>query len=582
MVTEPEKTVRRLAAIMVADVAGYSRLMEADEAGTLAAVKLRQKGIVEPLVREHSGRIVKLMGDGVLIEFSSAVNAVNCALALQTRMREANAAIPDDRQILMRIGMNLGDLIEEGSDIYGDGVNVTARLESLAEPGGICLSGKIYEEVRGKLEFAVKDLGEVSLKNIARPVRAYRVAADPSQITAGGDARARGSPERTSIAVLPFVNMSGYPEQDYFADGIAEDLITELSRYGHLAVISRNTTSAYKGKTVSIIEIGRQLGVNFIVEGSVRQSGNRVRVTVQLIDVESNAHVWADKFDREIEDIFAVQDEIVTTILARFTFNLDDAAAEQRQRSPTTSATAYTHFLQARAAWRRGNENEARDRLVAAVKADPYYGRALAYLSFFFAYSRFSLAAGLDDADAVKQARHFAERAVGADPNDPFTLHRSAMAYLMLGEPITARRYIEAAATRSPRELEVMQARGIILAFAGLHDEGLALLEKAAKLEPVLPPGFHVTLSDTRYLAGDYQGALNALESIVDLPPYLVFCQAAFLAQLGRAEEAKRLVATVPKKFDASRFARYCAGMCALPEDAAHWLAGFRKAGIDV
>jgi TolB-like protein/Tfp pilus assembly protein PilF len=573
---------RRLAAIMVADVVGYSKLMEADEAGTLGALDSRQKKIIEPLVRKHSGRIVKLMGDGQLIEFPSAVNAMSCALAMQSQMAEANGTSPPDRHIQLRIGLNLGDLIEQGSDIFGDGVNITARLEALAEPGGICLSGKIYEEVRGKLDISVEDLGEVPLKNIARPVRAYRTATGAERWTPDEKPIRRKAREQTAIAVLPFTNMSGANEHDYFADGVAEDLTIELSGFGHLAVMSRNATAAYKGKLLDSLEIGRRLGVDFVVEGSVRRSDNRVRVTAQLIDIESGTHVWADKFDREIDDIFAVQDEIVTTILARLTFNLDDAAADQRRRSPTTSVTAYSHFLQARAAWRRGNENEARDRLLAAIDADPHYARALAYLGFFFAYSRFSLAAGLDDADAVKQARHYSERAIAADPNDAFTLHRCAMAYLMLGEPLTALRYIEVAAARRPRELEVMQARGIILAFAGKHAEGLASLEKAAKLEPVLPPGFHATLSDTRYLAGDYQGALDALDRIVELPPYMAFCQAAFLAQLGRTEEARRRVATVPEKYDAARFAQYCAGMCALPEDAAHWLAGFRKAGIDV
>lgn len=572
---------RRLAAILVADVVGYSRLVEVDEAGTLTALRTSRERIVEPVVRENSGRIVKHMGDGVLVEFGSAVNALNCALEIQKRFGEFNVAEIDGSQIRLRIGLNLGEIVGEGSDILGDGVNIAARLESMADPGGICISGKFHEEVRGKLEFVAEDLGEVTLKNIARRVRVFCVAVGPANALPSRSPVARKG-DHTSIAVLPFVSMSSDMEQDYFADGITEDLITELARQRQLAVIARNTTFALKGKSVNVVDAGRHLGANFVVEGSVRRVGNRVRITAQLIDAENGAHVWADKFDREIDDIFAVQDEIVTAILARFTFALDVASGEQRQRNPTTSATAYTHFLQARAAWRRGAERVAHEHLLSAVELDPTYAQALAYIAFFYAYGRFSLTTGLDDAEAMVRAREFAERAIAASQHDTFTLHRTAMAYLMLGEPIVAKRHIDAAAARSPRELEVMQARGIILAFNGEHSEGLAWLEKAARLESELPPGFHVTLSDTRYLAGDYAGALAALEPIVALPPHLKLLQAAFLAQLGRVEEAKRQIGTIPAPFDTTRFARNCAAMCALPSDADHWLQGFRKAGVDV
>lgn len=582
VVADENKTIRRLAAVLVADVAGYSRLMEQDEAGTLQALKARWREILEPLVRERSGRVVKYMGDGVLVEFSSALNAVNCALDLQSRMAEANSATSIDRRIVLRVGLTLGDLIEDGKDIYGDGVNIAARLEALADPGAICLSGKLYDEVRGKLKVAADDLGEVALKNITTPVRAYGIKPDARQPSLGGQIIPNDARGQTSIAVLPFINLSGAAEQDYFADGITEDLITELSRNEHLSVRSQNTTAAYKTDAMSISEIGRKLNIDFLVTGKVRRLDNRVRLTAQLTDTESGANVWADKFDREIGDIFSAQDEIVTAILARLTFNLDDAAADQRRRKPTTSATAYSYFLQARSAWRRrGDENEARNCLLSAVAVDPHYCRALAYLSFFFGYSRFSLTAGLEDQVAIREARHYAERAVSADP-DVFALHRCAMAYTFIGEPISGRRLIETAVARSPRELEVMQAHGFILALCGQHAEGLAWFEKAAKLEPVLPPGFRAGLSDVRYLCGDYQGALDALEPIVDPAPYVRLCQAACLGQLGHIEEARRRVASVASRQDGVRFATCCASMCALPQDAEHWLAGFRKAGIDV
>jgi len=287
--SEEPKIIRRLAAIVVADVAGYSRLMEADEAGTLLALRERRKTILEPVAREQGGRIVKVMGDGVLIEFASAVNAVKAALELQRKMAEANESLPDNRRIVLRIGVNLGDVIGEGSDIYGDGVNVAARLEALAEPGGILISGKVHDEVRGKVEFSAENLGEISLKNMAHAVTAHRLLQRSPAVPAGSASK----PERTGIAVLPFVNMSGNPEQDYFADGIAEDLITELSRYRDLAVVARNTTFAYKNKAIDVRRVGRDLGVNLVLEGSVRQSANRVRITAQLIDVETGAHVWA-------------------------------------------------------------------------------------------------------------------------------------------------------------------------------------------------------------------------------------------------------------------------------------------------
>ena len=310
-----ERVERRLAAILAADVVGYSRLMGQDEAGTLARLRGHRRELIDPEIAEHKGRIVKTTGDGILIEFPSVVEAVACAVAVQRGMADRNAATPEDQRIVFRVGVNLGDIIfAEDNDIHGDGVNVAARLEGIAEPGGICISGIVHDQVRDKLDLAFEDMGEQSLKNIARPVRMYRVRLTPAETTPKGtpteSAPVLALPDKPSIAVLPFANMSSDPEQEYFADGIAEDIITALSRYPSLFVIARNSCFTYKGRAVDVKQVGRELGVRYVLEGSLRKSGNRVRITAQLIEAGTGNHVWAERYDRDLADIFAVQDEI--------------------------------------------------------------------------------------------------------------------------------------------------------------------------------------------------------------------------------------------------------------------------------
>jgi TolB-like protein/Flp pilus assembly protein TadD len=469
-------------------------------------------------------------------------------------------------------------VIAEGSDLYGDGVNIAARLEALADPGGILVSGTAYDHIKSKVKVGFDDLGPQNLKNIAEPVRAYRVTGTPAVMITTHQTAA----DKSSIAVLPFANMSDDPKQEYFADGITEDLITELSRYRHLSVVARNSSFVYKGRSVKVQQVGRELGVSFVVEGSVRHAGNRVRVSVQLIDAETGSHVWAERFDREIDDIFTVQDEIVIAILARLAFNLDEAAAEQRRRHPTTNITAYSCFLRGRAAWRHGDEIAARDNLLEAVKIDPNYSRALAYLAFFYSYGRFSQTTPLLDAESARLARDYAQRALVAAKSDPFVLQRISVTYLLLGETDKAKRLIEAATAQQPRDIEIKCVAGLVLAFSGQHTEGLLMVEQAIRSEPRLPPGFHAALIDARYLAHDYEGTLVAIEAIVDPPNYVRLCQAASLAQLGRTDEARRIVGSAPKDFEAVSLARNYAAMCLLPDDAQRWLEGFRRAGVDV
>jgi adenylate cyclase len=342
-----ERVQRRLAAILAADVVGYSRLIEEDEAGTLAVLKARRKDVLQPLVVKHYGRIVKLMGDGVLAEFASAVNAVACAVELQEAMGTANAGLPDDRRIIMRVGINLGDLMVEGSDLFGDAVIIAARLESLAEPGRVYVSQTVVSHVRGKIPLSFDDLGDQNLKNMTEPVRVYRVsgATDPSTGAKRGESVQQSRP---SIAVLPFTNMSGDPEQEYFSDGITEDIITDLSKISGLHVVARNTVFTYKGKPVKVQQAAQELSVRFVLEGSVRKAGSRVRVTGQLIDGKDGSHVWADRYDRELTDIFVIQDEITHAIVDQLKVKLLPEEQKAIEAAPTENVEAYTYYLRGR------------------------------------------------------------------------------------------------------------------------------------------------------------------------------------------------------------------------------------------
>ena len=341
---------RRLAAILAADLVGYTRLMGVDEAGTLQRVNELRQEILEPLITKHRGRIVKLVGDGLLVEFVSVVDAVACALAWQERVSKHEAAQHSDVRLRFRIGINLGDVIVEGDDIHGDGVNIAARIEALAEPQGICISDDAYRQARGKIEVRFDDLGEQQLKNVAYPVRVYRI----DGVKAERDPRSRSHtplevPDKPSIAVLPFTNMSGDLDQGYLADGITEDIITELSRFSGLFVIARNSTFAYKGKSVDIVKVARELGVRYLLEGSVRRSGNRLRITAQLLDRDGGGHVWGEKFDRNLEDIFELQDEITRNVVGSIAPQIELAEVERGRKLGDVNLTAYELALKAQA-----------------------------------------------------------------------------------------------------------------------------------------------------------------------------------------------------------------------------------------
>jgi len=376
-----ERIQRRLAAILAADVVSYSRLMEQDEAGTLAALKQRRKAILQPLVSEYHGRIVKVMGDGVLVEFASAVNAVACAVELQKRMSSANDGVADDRHIILRIGINLGDVIVEGSDLYGDGVNIAARLERLADAGDVLVSQVVFGQVRGKVGFRFEDLGEKALKNFAEPLHVYRLSASVATADRLPHGVARQS--KLSLAVLPFTNMSGDPEQEYFSDGITEDIITDLSRVSALFVVARHTAFTFKGKAIEIVDAARQLNIAYILEGSVRKAGSRVRITAQLLDGATGGHIWAERYDRELVDIFAVQDEIARSIVAALKVRLLPKELGSIEERSTSNVEAYEWYLQGRAKFLESTGSKsalraARKLFSKAAEIDPGYAKAYA------------------------------------------------------------------------------------------------------------------------------------------------------------------------------------------------------------
>jgi adenylate cyclase len=427
-----ERAQRRLAAIMAADVVGYSRLMQADEAGTLARLKNRHSQILKPAVEKHRGRIVKYIGDGVLIEFASAVDAVECAVQLQQAMQSANAGLPEDRHIRFRIGINLGDVIVDGSDLYGDGVNIASRIEALADSGSAFVSRTVYDHVRGKVSFGFEDLGEHQLKNIVEPVWIYRLRPD------GGPAMARPAlalPDKPSIAVLPFENMSGDPEQEYFADGIVEEIITALSRMRWLFVIARNSSFTYKGRAVDVKQVGRELGVRYVLEGSVRKASNRVRIAGQLIDALSGAHLWADRFEGGLEDIFDLQDRVTANVVGTIGVKVEQAEIERAKRKPTENLDAYDYFLRGMAyayRWTHEGSNEALSLFRRAIERDadftPAYGLAAGCYVWRKANGWME-----DPAQEIAEAIHPARRAAELGRDDAVALCWSGIAIAYLG-----------------------------------------------------------------------------------------------------------------------------------------------------
>jgi adenylate cyclase len=573
----PERIERKLAAILAADVAGYSRLMGADEESTLARLKACRGELIDPKIAEHRGRVVKTTGDGILIEFPSVVDAVRCAMDVQRGMAERNADVPDRQRIEFRVGINLGDIMIDAEDIHGDGVNIAARLEGIAEPGGICISDSSYQQVRDKLAIDVEDMGEQQLKNIARPVRVYRV---PIGRSAPTERPALALPDKPSIAVLPFQNMSGDPEQEYFADGMVEDIITELSRIRWLFVIARNSTFAYKGQAVDVKQVARELGVRYVLEGSVRKGGNRVRVTAQLIDAASGAHVWAERYDRDLSDIFAVQDEITASVAGVIEPALAEAEQQRVLRKPPERLDAWEAYQ--RGLWHFNKygpeENQtAQTFFRRAIALDPnfapgHYGYALAlqWEIWHFSTRPFSEVQGIP----LEEARI----AVSLDDKDA-TAH-AVLAHMRMwgGEWEAAIAEARAALALNPNSSFVISMLGCVLGFGGYREEALDRLRQALRASPHDPLTWLWTLwtGVLQFYSRKFDAAVETLHQVVRLRPGYAQAQvlmAASLAHLGRLDEARDLLSRAQV-----RDPRYQQMPWTRPEDNALRIEGVRLA----
>jgi adenylate cyclase len=580
-----EPVERRLAAILAADVVGYSRLMGQDEPGTLARLKAHRRELIDPEIAEHKGRVVKTTGDGILIEFPSVVEAVACAVVVQRGMRERNAAIAERGRIELRIGINLGDIIVEEGDIHGDGVNVAARLEALAEPGGICVSRVVRDQVRDKLDLALEDLGELSLKNIARPVRVFRVRpVGASAATAAGPALAL--PDKPSIAVLPFQNISGDPEQEYFVDGLVEDIVTGLSRIKWLFVISRNSTFIYKGKAVDVKTVGRELGVRYVLEGSVRRAGNRVRVTAQLIDGANAAHVWAERYDRALDDIFALQDELTMSVIGAVEPSLRRVEIERARRKRPDSLDAYDLYLRAMplaTTCMPEDADKALPLLGQAIELEPGYADAHAMIAW--CHEQRYLRGGLQEetrAAALKHAR--AAIALGGDDAPALAIGGFVIG-VVEHDFTTALDAIDRSLAISPSSALAYSVSAIIRAWKGDDDNAVAHAATALRHSPYDPLIWmpFIGLAYTHFFSGRFEEAMGAADRALQGNPRFsvpAFLKTAALARLGRNAEAMTSARRVLELQPGFTIASLAESEFTSPERVAMLAEALRQAGL--
>jgi adenylate cyclase len=581
--------IRRLAAILAADVAGYARLVGADEEGTFRRLRAHRGELIDVRIAEHRGRIVRETGDGLLVEFPSIVDAVRCAIDVQQQMATRNGEFSADQRIEFRMGINLGDVIEEGGDIFGDGVNIAARLETLAEPGGLCLSAAAYDQVRDRIDFPFEDMGNQQVKNIARPVRAYRALLGAERT--GAVRPGFPLPDKPSIAVLAFTNMSDDPEQEFFADGIAEDIITVLSKSRSLFVIARNSSFVYKGKATALSDIRRDLGVRYVLEGSVRKSGNRVRVTAQLIDATTGGHLWAERYDRDLADIFAVQDEITASVSAAIQPALESSERRRAVRKPPHSLDAWEsyhrgmwHFAKVEAA----EYEKARGFFQRSLDLDPQFAPAAAALALTYLNEITLLRADLRAVNVPLALGH-AIRAVAIDPTDATGHSALARALWISGRHAESLVQADIAIDLDPSSAVAQGAQGGARLWGGLPREAIEPLRRAMRLspfDPLTPLWLHF-IARARYYAGEYEEAIVAARQLGrSLPnfrqPYNTLIAA--LGQVGRVEEAHTVMDEALARFG-ERF-RYFMSLPLdeirelRPEDREHLIEGFRKAGL--
>lgn len=576
---------------MAGDIAGYSRLMEIDDEGTLRQLKAHRKELIDPKIAEHRGRIVKTTGDGILVEFVSVVDAVRCAVEIARGMIDRNANVPLDQRIEFRTGINVGDIISDGNDIFGDGVNVAARLEALAEPGGIMVSRVVYEQVRDKLNFGFEDMGEQTVKNIARPISIHRVSLSESgsvgAIGSAGTTTKSDTSDRPSIAVLPFDNISGDPEQEYFADGISEDIITALSKLRWFFVIARNSSFAYKGQAVDVKRAARELGVRYVLEGSVRKGGNRVRITAQLIDASSGNHIWADRYDGELTDVFELQDQITRSVVAAIEPKLLEAEAVRSQARSPEYLSAWDLVIRANSVfWRmtKADVDAAIAMLKTATERYPEYAPAQSMLAFALLFR--AIPAGTFRSPDLEEALPLASRAAEIDDSDPW-------AHLALGWAAVLMRRTDAAVQEYQRALDINPNfaaahghLGLALAFDGQSDKAIAHLEQALRMSPHDPQIFlfNVSLAIAHYLADRYPEAVAFGRKAVGQRAgfsggHRIF--AASLAQAGHIDEAHAAVHQLKNLEPNNSIAWIEANVPYKPHAMAKLVAGLRKAGLE-
>jgi TolB-like protein/Tfp pilus assembly protein PilF len=582
-----ERVERRLTAILAADVAGYSRLMGSEEEGTLERLKEHRRALVDPKIEEHRGRVVKTTGDGMLVEFASVVDALRCAVEVQRGMAERNAQVAQEKRIEFRVGINVGDIIIDGGDIFGDGVNVAARLEGLAEPGGICVSARVHEDARGKLDIAFEDTGEQQLKNIDRPVRVYQVrlsAAAPASLRP-----ALALPDKPSIAVLPFQNMSGDPEQEYFADGMVEEIITALSYMRWLFVIARNSSFTYKGRAVDVKQVGRELGVRYVLEGSVRKSGNRVRVTGQLIDAITAAHLWADRFDGSLEDVFDLQDQVTVSVVSAIGPKLEQAEIERARRKPTASLDAYDYYLRGMAIVLQTNREvntEALRLFRKAIDLDRDFAAAYGMAAWCYVVRKTNGWMNDRAADVVEATR-LARRATELGRDDAVALCWGGYALAYVASDVDGGvAYIDQALALNPNLAAAWNFSGWVRIFRGEQDLAIERLARALRLSPLDPTLFHMRtgIAYAHFLADRYGEASSwAKDALRDQPTFLggMRVLAASKALDGQLEEAREAITCLLRLDPELRISNLKDRISPLrPEDFAKYVEGLRKAGL--
>ena len=618
-----DSLTRRLAAIVSTDVVGYSRLMGEDEEGTLTTLRGHRADLIDPKICEHHGRIVKTMGDGLLIEFPSVVEAVKCAVELQQGMAARNADIAEASRIEFRIGINLGDILIEDDDIYGDGVNVAARLQELAVPGGICLSRAARDQVRDRMDVRLDDRGEIAVKNIARPVHVFQVLndsdatqppADPTHATrkpkrlaatlvvvlalVGGGAAAwmqpwkaapafepRTASAKPSIAVLPFSNLSQDAEQEYFSDGITNDLITDLSKFSELLVIASNSVFTYKGKPVKVQEVGRDLGVRYVLEGSVQKMGERVRINAQLIDARTDQHLWAERYDGGVADLFELQDQITERIVRTLSVRLTNIERERAFKKQTDDLDAYDYVLRGSGLLRRfkRTENfEARQLFRQAVDRDPDYAGAYAGLGNTHLQAvKYGWTGSIKT--ELKRAEHLARRALAIDDTNVRAHRLLGEIYLFLGRYDLALFELERAIAINPNDAASHSIQGTVLLWSG-HPEGAILaLETALRYDPILDPSGLANLGLAYYLKARYDDSVRVLERCARRNPDFLYCHLILTAvhgQMGRKDDATRSVLTVRRLAPFFTTDEY-GSLFRDPADAARVIDGLRKAGLN-